>query len=103
LQKNRVLTVQGNKDAEGQPVQVWKKAGGKNQKWSILYLEDKKPDTSTTWGGFDIGMPFYACSRMPMERCITTDSNRLRQETLRRGDLKQQFYLDRGTKTIKSQ
>jgi len=38
---NKVLDVQGAKDKEGQMVFVHGKHNGTNQKWQILYLDEK--------------------------------------------------------------
>jgi len=57
---------------------VWKKHGGANQRWSVLYL-DKAPKTKTEGFnkefGFYINRPFYIRSRLPMKRLVEMHGN----------------------------
>jgi len=39
IQNGKCLDVNGAKDEEGQPVIVWNKHGGANQRWKIKYLD----------------------------------------------------------------
>lgn len=60
--RNLYLTVQDNKDQEGQPVMVGPKTNGSNQRFVIVYSD--KETTITTKGrdayfGLHIGRPFY--------------------------------------------
>jgi len=56
-----------------QSVWVWKKHGGANQRWKIVYKEDA--EEIQTKGvvadfGFHANRPFYIVSRLPMKRVI---------------------------------
>lgn len=60
--RSLVVTVQGNKDVEGQPVVVWNRSNGSNQRFMIVYSD--KETTITTKGrdsyfGLHVGRPFY--------------------------------------------
>jgi hypothetical protein len=69
LQDNRVLDVTSNKDEEGQPVIVWKKHGGNNQKWNVIYVDESKKTATKGLdkaSGFHINRAFYIRSRLPM-------------------------------------
>lgn len=103
---NRVLTVNGNNDAEGQDVIITKKTFQISQKWNIVYVdaaEDQK--TSGIYKPYEIhlGRPFVIRSRLPMQRVITVVNGRnIVIRTHNRSDQNQIFFLDPGTKTIKS-
>jgi hypothetical protein len=104
---NRALDVFQGKDAEHQKVVVYKRHGGRNQKWKIQYLDQQT--TQVTKGlvgdfGFHANRPFYFRSRMPMQRvmeCIGASNMTLRR--WRKNTLAQQFYFDPVSKTIRSQ
>ena len=70
---NKALDVHGGKDEEGRQVIVWNRHNGKNQRWTVVYL-DKAEDIQTKGlnadFGFHIGKPFYFRSRLPMKRVV---------------------------------
>jgi hypothetical protein len=75
---NKVLDIEGGKDAEGQPVIVWNKHGKANQRWRIIYLD--KAEKMQEKGlhedfGFHINRPFYIRSRLPMQRLAEMHGN----------------------------
>jgi hypothetical protein len=59
LYNDKVIDVSGNKDREGQKIIAHGAHGRVNQRWSILYLSDKKKDTTKHNFGFRVNTPFY--------------------------------------------
>ena len=104
---NRVLDVYQGKDSEAQKVVVYKRHGGRNQKWRIQYVDEaKKPQKGGLVGdfGFHANRPFYFRSRLPMQRvmeCIGANNIVLKRWVKNR--TAQQFYFDPVSKTIRSQ
>jgi len=70
VKDGRVVEVAGSKDEEAANIQAWKKSGGRNQQWKLLYLKDKKKDTTKFNRGFRTGEAFYIISRMPLKRVM---------------------------------
>lgn len=74
VRNGKALDVEGNKDAEGQNVIVWRKHNGLNQRWRVMYL-DKKTEEPTTGLDDDSGLyrnrKFYITSRLPEHRVLT--------------------------------
>ena len=104
---NRVLDVSGGKDAEHQPVIVYKRHGKRNQKWKVQYLDEAaKGQKEGLVGdfGFYANRPFYFRSRLPMQRvmeCI--GANNITLKRWRKNTIAQQWYFDPVSKTIRSQ
>lgn len=72
-QNGQALDVSGGRDAEGRNVQTWRKHNGLNQRWKILYLDDKKAEPTTGLdeeSGLHRNRPFYIVSRLPKRRCV---------------------------------
>jgi hypothetical protein len=76
---NKVLDIQGGHDKEGNNVIVHGRHNGANQKWKILYL-DEKDEEPTTGLDEDSGLfrnrPFYLISRLPKHRALTVSHGR---------------------------
>jgi hypothetical protein len=43
-EKGKVMDVQGARDAENQNIIMWKRHGGLNQQWDIIYADQWKRD-----------------------------------------------------------
>jgi hypothetical protein len=103
---NRVLDVSGGKDAEAQKVVVWKRHGGRNQKWKVQYVDqakDAQKEGLVGDFGFYANRPFYFRSRMPMKRVAeAVGANNVQIRRYVKGRLGQQFYFDAVSKTIRS-
>jgi len=85
---------------------MWNKHNGLNQKWKILYL-DEKDDEPTSGLDEDSGLyrnrPFYLISRLPKHRALTVHSGRyLRINDKKKDNPHQIFYFDHLTRTVKS-
>lgn len=96
-----------SKDAEGQAVDVQKRNGQDNQRWTIVYL-DKKPADITKGLHPDFNLhcnrPFYLVSRMPMKRVVEMHGNAnvwIKRYTKNR--LAQRFSFDCVSKTIRNE
>lgn len=71
-QSNKCLDVLSGKDNEAQPVIVYNRHNGANQRWKVVYtdkaaVQSKGLDKDF---GFDINRPFYIVSRLPTNRVI---------------------------------
>jgi hypothetical protein len=102
----KALTVDQNKDLEGQKVIVWKKHNGWNQRWRLVYVDSAKKERSKGYDseyGFYINRLMYFRSRMPMQRIAEAVSSyvRLRRYTASR-KRQQTWKFDRTSNTIKS-
>jgi hypothetical protein len=67
FRNGKALDVSGGKDEEGRPVIVWNKHNGANQKWGVVYLDNKEKEQTKGLNedfGFHINRPFYIKSRM---------------------------------------
>ena len=103
IQNGKVLDVSGNKDYEGQSVIVWKRHNGRNQRWSILYTDDAKPDAKKGKNrrfNFYINRPFYIVSKLPMRRVIEVVGGRNLVIRTRSTRNTQKFVFDQKSKTI---
>lgn len=106
IYNNKVLDVSGGHDKEGNNVITWSKHNGSNQKWKIVYL-DEKDDEPTKGLDQDSGLyrnrPFYLISRLPKRRALTVASGRyLRITDKKKDNAHQIFYFDHLTRTVKS-
>jgi hypothetical protein len=103
VKNNKVLDVQGGRDAEGQNVLAWKKHNGANQRWRIVYIDSVQDQTKglNKEFGFFIDRPFYIVNRMPMRRVVECQGNaRTMLKRLSKGAKNQLFTFDGKTKTI---
>jgi len=103
---NKVLSVDGRKDDEGQGVIVDGNQKRADQQWQVIYVD--KAEKVRTKGfnkefGFHINRPFYVRSRMPMQRVIECHgANNVWLKRWRKNTTAQQWYFDEVSKTIKN-
>jgi hypothetical protein len=98
------LDVAGNKDAEMQSVIVHPKHNGANQKWRIVYCHNIKDRTKgmNKQFGFFINRPFYLESQLALNRVLTNYGNAHQViQTLNRNDIRQLYFFDEVSKTIR--
>jgi hypothetical protein len=84
---------------------VYKRHGGKNQKWKIVYVDqaEKEQTKGMHEFGFHVNRPFYFRSRLPMKRVAEAlGANNIVIKRWRKNSPTQQFFFDAGTKTIRS-
>jgi len=103
----KVLDVSSGKDVEGQAVWVWKKHGGKNQRWNVVYLDKStkiKTEGINEDFGFHVNRPFYIVSRLPMQRVAEAKgNNNIALSRWVNGRKKQQqWWFDPVSKTIRN-
>jgi hypothetical protein len=107
VQNKHVLDVQSGRDVEGQNIITYKRHNGLNQRFVILYTDQKKAEPTSGMDddfGFYRNRPFYIVSRLPKRRVLTVVSGRnLVIKTKKAKHTNQLFYFDHLTKTIKSQ
>jgi hypothetical protein len=74
IRNRKVMDVSGNRDKEGQNIHMWKKHGGLNQQWDIIYANEWKRDPKKGELNRDFGLyverPFYIISRMTSGRYL---------------------------------
>lgn len=106
VQDGRVIEIVNNNDSEGQNVGVGKLTYQLCQKWNVDYVdqaEDRKTSGLYVPYQIHLGRAFIIRSRLPMQRVLTVVGGRnLVIKTHNRQDNNQIFFLDPGTKTIKS-
>jgi hypothetical protein len=105
-EKGDVLDVSGGIDKEGQNVIVWKLHNGYNQQWTILYVDDDKPEPAKGELNKEFGLyverAFYVVSEFGIGRYLDIVNNKLVIKT-RNSYTSQLWYFDQTTKTIRSQ
>jgi hypothetical protein len=73
-EKGKVMDVSGNKDKENQNIIVWKKHGGLNQQWDVIYADKWKRDPIKGELNSEFGMvverDFYVVSQMSSKRYL---------------------------------
>jgi hypothetical protein len=90
-----------------QNVHAWKRHGGANQRWRVLYVDQQKRERGkgfNTRFGFHINRAFYFRSRMPMKRVAEAVSTNIKLKRWNKGRKRQQtFKFDITSKTIKNE
>jgi len=85
---------------------VWKKHGGANQRWKVVYLDtDKGPQKKGLIKdfGFHANRPFYFVSRLPMNRVAESiGANNITLKRWRKNVKAQQWKFDPVAKVIKT-
>jgi hypothetical protein len=75
----KVLSVAGAQDKEAQKTWVWTAHNGVNQKWRIIYVDEKKPEQSKGLNkqfGLYVNRPFAIQTQMASGNYITALGNR---------------------------
>jgi hypothetical protein len=101
---DRVLDVEGGKDAEGQNVMVFKKNKSKSQVWKLIYKDEAKAMATSGMSdfGFKINKTFYILSKLPMQRAMQCTGGVTLQD-FNRAASQQKFSFDGASKTLKCQ
>ena len=114
MHNSLVLDVTGEKDVEGQPIGVANNTGKKNQRWKILYIDEKEKTETKGLNeefGFHINRPFYIVSQLPFNRVIewldhANDYKRYKTNAVirrwKKNRKQQQFWFDEVSKTIRN-
>jgi hypothetical protein len=105
--QNRCIDVSGGKDEEGREVIVWKKHGGANQRWKVIYQDEAEKVQEKGLNenfGWHCNRPFYMVSRLPLKKVAEmVGASNIALKRFVKGRLAQQFWFDCTSKTIKSQ
>jgi hypothetical protein len=75
----KVISVEGGQDTEGQKTWVWTANNGANQKWNIIYVDQKKPEQSKGLNkqfGLYVNRPFVIQTQMPSGNHLHGHGNR---------------------------
>jgi hypothetical protein len=104
-EKGKVLDVAGGLDNEGQNIIVYSSNNKINQRWTIVYVDEDKPEPKKGQYNQDFGLyverPFYIESNLGSKRFLDLIGNNVVIKS-RTGYATQQFYFDQTSKTIKS-
>jgi hypothetical protein len=102
----KVMDVHGNRDDENRDIIVWKRHGGRNQQWDVIYANQWKRDPIKGELNKEFGLyverDFYIVSRLRSGRYLDLMPNRRFYLKTRNGQKTQIFWFDQKTLTIKS-
>jgi hypothetical protein len=74
IKNNKVMDVSGNKDVENQNIHMWKKHGGLNQQWDVVYADQWKGEPTKGQLNKEYGLyvlrPFHIVSMMGKGRYL---------------------------------
>jgi hypothetical protein len=102
----RVLTVEGNVDAENRNIAVYPRKGGLYQEWDLVYADEWKGEPEKGELNEEFGLyvlrDFYIVSQMPGNRYMDLIGNRNMVIKVPNGRKTQIWYFDQKTLTIKT-
>jgi hypothetical protein len=104
-EKGKVMDVHGNRDEENRDIIVWKKHGGLNQQWDVIYadkwIRDPVKGELNKKFGLYVERDFYIVSRMRAGRYLDLIGRDFVIKT-RNGRNTQKWYFHQKTLTIRS-
>jgi hypothetical protein len=105
IQNHKVMDVSGNRDSENQNIHMWKKHGGRNQQWDVVYKdqwkgEPKKGELNTEYGMY-VERDMYIVSRMRSGRYLDILGRNIVIKT-KNGRRTQKWYFHQQSLTIRS-
>jgi hypothetical protein len=105
-EKGKVMDVSGGRDAENQKIISWKKHGGLNQQFDVVYAdqwpsEPKKGELNPEFG-FYVERPFYIVSELGTGRYLTTINGAGLAIKTKNGNAQQTWFFDQKTLTVKN-
>jgi hypothetical protein len=104
-EKGKVMDVSGNKDKENQNIIVYKRHGGRNQQWDVIYKDQWKGEPTKGQLNKEYGLyverPFHIISRMRSGRYLDLIGRNFVIKTSN-GRTSQQWWFDQKSLTIKS-
>ena len=105
-EKGKVIDVSGNQDTENRQIVVWKKHGGLNQQWDIIYVDSWKGEPTkgqlNSRFGLYVDRTFYVVSRLGSGRYLDLINNRDMVIKRRNGRKSQLWWFDQSSLTIKT-
>jgi hypothetical protein len=104
-ERGKVMDVQSNRDVENQNVIMWKRHGGRNQQWDVIYADQWKRDPRKGELNKEYGLyverSFYIISRMGRGRYLDLIGRDFVIKTSN-GRNTQQWYFHQQSLTIRS-
>jgi hypothetical protein len=105
IKNNKVMDVSGNKDAENQNIHMWRRHGGLNQQWDVVYADQWKGEPTKGQLNKEYGMyverSFHIVSHLGRKRFLDLIGRNFVIKT-RNGRNTQVWYFDQRSLTIKS-
>ena len=105
-EKGKVMDVSGNVDAENRNIIMYKKHGGLNQQWEIIYKDEYKGEPGkgelNERFGLYVERPFYIVSELGQNRYLDLINNRNMVIKTRNGRSTQTWWFDQKSLTIKT-
>ena len=102
----KVMDVSGNVDAEMRRIIAYKKHGGLNQQWDVVYADEWKGEPAkgelNEKFGLYVERDFYIVSKLPSNRYLSIINNRNMAIKTPNGSKYQIWYYDQKTYTIKT-
>jgi hypothetical protein len=105
-ERGKVMDVSGNRDQENQNIHIWKRHGGLNQQWDVVYKdqwkgEPKKGELNKRFGLY-VDRTFYIVSAMRSGRYIDLINNRNMVIKTKNGRNTQEWYFHQQSYTIRT-
>ena len=104
--KGKVMDVSGGADTEGRNIIMYKKHGGINQQWDVVYIDEWKGEPGKGELNEEFGLyverPFYVISQMNDNRYLDLINNRNMVIKTRNGRSSQTWFFDQKSLTIKT-
>ena len=101
------MDVSGGKDVENQNIISYKKHGGINQQWDVVYADEWKGEPGkgelNEQFGLYVERPFYIISKLSSNRYLDLINNRNMVIKTRNGRSTQTWFFDQKSLTIKTQ
>jgi membrane carboxypeptidase/penicillin-binding protein PbpC len=106
-EKGKVMDVSGGKDNENQNIIMYKKHGGLNQQWDVVYADEypdepKKGEMNEKFGLY-VERPFYIVTQLSSHRYLDLINNVNMVIKTPNGRNTQTWFFDQKTLTIKTQ
>jgi hypothetical protein len=100
------MDVHGNRDQENRDIIVWKKHGGLNQQWDLIYANEYPKEPKKGQLNKDFGLiverDFFIVSHMRGGRYVDIVDGRKIVIKTRNGRRTQKWYFDQRSLTIKT-
>jgi hypothetical protein len=105
-ERGKVMDISGNKDQENQNIHAWKRHGGLNQQWDIIYKDqwekDPKKGELNKRFGLKVDTTFYIVSHLRGGRYIDLINNRNMVIKTKNGRRTQEWYFHQQSLTIRT-
>ena len=106
FQNKKVMDVSGNSDTENRDIIMYKKHGGLNQQWDIVYADEWKGEPGKGELNEEFGLyverPFYVVSNLPDHRYLDLINNKDFVIKVRNGRSSQTWWFDQKSLTIRT-